>query len=84
MIKDYVDDNIKKHIREHVVLTIEDREIGIIGYLTPEVVYLSKTGSNTWINHTWCIITSQQIYYLFCRSMQIKQSLVLLRVIYTK
>ena len=65
MIKDYVDDNIKKHIREHVVLTIEDREIGIIGYLTPEVVYLSKTGSNTWINHTWCIITSQQIYYLF-------------------
>lgn len=43
--KDHLDDDIQKHVRNHVILKRDDRDIGIIGYLTPEVVYLSKTGS---------------------------------------
>ena len=35
---------IRDKVKSHVVVTRENRKIGIIGYLTADVIYLANTG----------------------------------------
>lgn len=45
MIKDAgVDTILKENVHPHVVLSRGGLSIGIIGYITPEAVYLARTG----------------------------------------